>query len=166
MKFLNLEINQKNYIRILCLCVFLIILIVIINYLDLMLPKKITLDESTKVCSFEEEPLLVVHIDLLSPLELMPGDNKIEIAGYAYLTDDEVFTVDCNYALKNKGNGKIYLLKTWHEKNVNVPSAYPYAGIHTRFMTFGIEKGEYEICVLYRNNENDFFKSTGIEIKI
>ena len=166
MKFLELEINKENYIKILCLCIFLVILILIAYYMNLMIPKKFVLDESTKIASFEEEENLIVHIDILAPLELAPKDNKVEIAGYAYLKDDEVFTVDCSYVLKNKDSGEMYLLKTRHEKNVNVPEVYPYAGMHTRFMIYGIKNGNYEICVLYRNNKNDILKSTGINIEI
>lgn len=161
MNFLDLEINQKNYIKILIISILFVILVIGINFTILLFPKKYTVENTTKVASFEEEKDLVVHIDILAP-----QDKKIEIVGYAYLTDDEVFTVDCSYVLKNKSTGKMYLLKTIHEKNINVPEVYPYAGMHTRFLTLGIEKGNYDICVLYRNNENDILKSTGINVEI
>lgn len=161
MNFLDLEINQKNYIKILIISILFVILVIGINFAILLFPKEYTVENTTKVASFEEEKDLVVHIDILAP-----QGKKVEIVGYAYLTDDEVFTVDCSYVLKNKSTGKMYLLKTIHEKNVNVPEVYPYAGMHTRFLTLGIEKGNYDICVLYRNNENDVLKSTGINVEI
>lgn len=161
MNFLDLEINQKNYIKILALSVFIVALILVLYYITLLVPRKFTLEETTKVVDFNEQEELVVHIDILSP-----QGKKVEIAGYAYLTDDEVFTVDCSYVLRNKESGEMYLLKTRHEGNVNVPETYPYAGMHTRFLTLGIEKGNYDICVLYKNNENNIFKNTGINVEI
>lgn len=161
MNFLNLEINQKNYIKIIILSILIVTLILVLYYIELLVPKKIILESTTTVADFNEQEDLVVHIDILSS-----SSKKVEIAGYAYLTDDEVFTVDCSYVLRNKESGKMYLLKTRYEKNVNVPEVYPYAGMHTRFLTLGIEKGNYDICVLYKNNENNIFKNTGINVEI
>ena len=123
-----------------------------------MFPKEFILDSST---SLEPNEKLKAHIDIL-----VPQGNKIEIAGYAYLEDESIRTVNSSYVLRNLDTGKMYLLKTRWEKNINVPEVYPVAGMHTRFITSGIESGKYEICVLYRNNENDIFKSTGINIDI
>lgn len=160
MDFLNLEINQKNYIKILSISFLIVFVIVGIYYFALIIPKNYTIEKETKVATFEEEKDLIVHIDVLSPGKI------VEIAGYAYLTDDEVFTVDCSYILRNSNSGKMYLAKTIHEKNINVPEVYPYAGMHTQFVSFGMEKGNYEICVLYKNNENNFLKDTGIRVDI
>ena len=160
MGFLDLEINQKNYIKILSICLLMVLLVIGIYYAVLLFPQSYNVEKETKVVAFEEEKDLVVHIDALFP------GNKIEIEGYAYLTDDEVFTVDCSYVLRNSETGKMYIVKTIHEKNVNVPDVYPYAGMHTRFLTIGMEKGNYEICVLYKNNENNFLKDTGIRVEI
>ena len=161
MEFLDLEINQKNYIKILILSIIIVLVILGIYYMTLLFPKKFVLDEATKVVAFEEEKDLIVHIDSLSP-----PSSKIEIFGYAYRKDESVDTVDCSYVLRNSSSGKMYLLKTIHEKSVNVPEVYPYAGMHTRFMTIGIEKGNYEICVLYKNNENNVLKDTGIRVDL
>lgn len=161
MNFLDLEINQKNYIKILTLCICIVILILIWNFALLLIPKQFNLEESTKVVAFEEEKDLIVHIDILAP-----QGKKVEIVGYAYREDESVRTVNCSYVLRNASSGKMYLLKTRHEGNINVPEVYPYAGMHTRFMTIGMEKGNYEICVLYRNDNNDFLKDTGIRVDI
>ena len=161
MEILDLEINQKNYIKILILSIIIVLVILGIYYMTLLFPKKFVLDEATKVVAFEEEKDLIVHIDSLSP-----PSSKIEIFGYAYRQDESVDTVDCSYVLRNSASGKMYLLKTIHEKSVNVPEVYPYAGMHTRFMTIGIEKGNYEICVLYKNNENNVLKDTGIRVDL
>lgn len=160
MNFLDLEINQKNYIKLFAICIALVVLILGIYYAVLLIPKAYVPEKDTKVVAFEEEKDLVVHIDILAP------GRKIEIAGYAYLIDDQVFTVDCSYILRNSESGKMYLAKTIHEKNINVPEVYPYAGMHTRFMTLGMEKGNYEICVLYKNNESNILKDTGIRVDI
>ena len=158
MSFLDLEINQKNYIKILCACIILVIIIVEISFASLLFPKEFVLENTT---SIEPNEKLKVHIDILEP-----QGSKIEIAGYAYLEDESIRTVNSSYVLKNLDTGKMYLLKTRWEKNINVPEVYPVAGMHSRFITLGIENGKYEICVLYRNNENDIFKGTGINIDI
>ena len=78
MDILDVEINQKNYIKILSICLLLVILIIGIYYAVLLIPKSYTLEKETKVAAFEEEKDLVVHIDVLSPGRI------IEIAGYSY----------------------------------------------------------------------------------
>lgn len=161
MEFLDLEINQKNYIRILVLSIVIVFLILGIYYITLLFPKKYMTEEATKVVAFEEDKDLIVHIDSLSP-----QGKKVEIFGYAYRLDESVSTVDCSYVLRNASSGKMYLVKTIYEKSVNVPEVYPYAGMHTRFMTIGMEKGNYEICVLYKNDNNNVLKDTGIRVEI
>ena len=51
MEFLDLEINQKNYIRILVLSIVIVFLILGIYYITLLFPKKYTLKAIIEVLS-------------------------------------------------------------------------------------------------------------------
>lgn len=165
MNFLETEVNKKSYIKILCAFIILIVIILIIYYASLLIAKPLTLDEDAVIADIGEANMNV-HIDKLVHEQ---GDNKAEIFGWAYKEGEQITTIYCNYALKNQETGEMYILKTRHEENLNVPEEYSNSGIHTRFLTFGIKKGRYDIYVFYRNNNstlNKIFAKTGIHIDI
>lgn len=160
MKLLDVEVNQKNYIKILSVCIIAVVAILIFYYASLLTYKNYTLEEDTIIANINEEEMNV-HIDILEPQGIMG-----EIAGWAYKENEKIKTIDCNYVLKNSETGKLYKLRTRHEENINVPKEYSISGIHTRFITKGLAKGRYEIYVLYKNNNNNILANTGVHLDI
>lgn len=159
MNLLELEVNQKNYIKILCVCIILVIVIVALNYISLLSCKKFVLESDTVIADVGEEDMNV-HIDILAHEE-----NKVEIVGWAYKVDEEIRTINSIYILKNRGTGDLYSVRTRHEKNLNVPEVYSRAGLHSRFIT-NLDSGTYDIYVLYKNNDNNVLAKTGVHIDI
>lgn len=162
MSLLDLEMNQKNYIKILVFCIIVVCIILVLYYVSLLTYKTFTLEEGTVVANIGEQDMNV-HIDIL---EHQKGDLAIEIAGWAYKENEKIKNINSNYVLKNTENGQMYLLRTRYEENINVPEEYKISGLHARAIVLGMPEGRYEIYVLYKNNKNDVLANTGIHVDI
>ena len=101
MNFLDIEINEKLFIKILICLVAIVIVFLAITMSSLLVFKSYTLGPNTTVV--DEEGVINTHIDLFET-----DGKKIEIAGWAYKEGlKEMGTVNANYVLKNQETGKI-----------------------------------------------------------
>ena len=158
MNFLDIEITQNLYIKI-----FVVLLISIVIYLaftmsSLLIFKSYTLGANTSVNDDE----INTHIDILEK-----SGKKIEIAGWAYKEGDKITNVKSNYVLKNQETGKMYLMRTKMEENINLSDPnLKLAGIHAQCLLIGLPSGRYDICVLYQNAEEDILANTSIYVDL
>ena len=114
MNFLDIEINEKLFIKILICLVAIVIVFLAITMSSLLVFKSYTLGPNTTVV--DEEGVINTHIDLFET-----DGKKIEIAGWAYKEGlEEMGTVNANYVLKNQETGKMYLMRTQMEENINI----------------------------------------------
>lgn len=158
MDFLNLEIDEKAYIRI--LIAFFIILVVGLALLfsSLLVFNSYKLGPNTSVNDEE----INTHID-----KLEHDSKKLEIAGWAFKEGEAIGFVNCNYVIKNQETGKMYLMRTQMEENINiVEEEHKMAGIHAQCLLLGLPKGWYDIYVLYRNDKEDILANTLISVEI
>ena len=103
-----------------------------------------------------------MHIDVLETV-----GNKLEIAGWAYKEGDKITSVNSNYVIKHEETGKMYLMRTQMEENINLSDPdIKLAGIHARCLLIGIPKGRYDIFVLYQNGEENILADTLIHVDI
>lgn len=160
MKLLELEVNKKSYIAILTIFIVLVVIILGGYYFSLLTYKPFKLEAETKIADIGEENMSV-HIDSMDY-----QNGKGEIVGWAYKEGEKIKTINCSYVLKNIENEDMYILRTRHEKNLNVPEEYQVSGIHTRFIATKMPKGRYDVYVIYKNNNNNIFAKTGIYIDI
>lgn len=160
MKLLDLEVNQKNYIKILVFCIVIVLVILAIYYISLLTYKPFTLEEGTSIADINEQNMNV-HIDILER-----QGKKVEIAGWAYKENEKIKTINSNYVLKNQETGKMYILRTRYEENINVPEEYKISGLHSRFVLGNLSNGRYDIYVLYKNNDNNILAKTGVYLDV
>lgn len=160
MKLLELEVNQKSYIKILCACVILVVMILAIYYVSLLSYKPFELEDETTVADIGMENMSV-HIDSMDY-----QNGKGEIVGWAYKENEKIKTINCSYVLKNQETDQMYILRTRHEENLNVPEEYLVSGMHTRFIAKNMTNGRYDVYVLYKNNNNNILAKTGIYLDI
>lgn len=160
MKLLELEVNQKSYIKILCVCIIFVAIILALYYVSLLSYKPYTLENDTIIADIGEQNMSV-HIDSMDYIE-----GKGEIVGWAYKENEKIKTINCSYVLKNEETDQMYILRTRHEENLNVPEEYAISGIHTRFIGKGLPQGRYDVYVLYKNNQNNILAKSGIHIDI
>ena len=158
MDFLDLEITKKRYIKILIFLIIMVIIYLALTMSSLLIFKSYTLGANTSV----NDELINTHIDMLDA-----KGKKIEIAGWAYKEGDKITTVNSNYVLKHQESGKMYLMRTQMEENINLEDPdIKLAGIHAQCLLFGIPSGRYDICVLYQNAEEDILANTGIYVDL
>ena len=158
MDFLDIEINEKLFTKILIWSIIFIIIYLAFTMSSLLIFKSYTLGPNTSV----NDEGINTHIDILEH-----DSKKIEIAGWAYSEDEPIGIVNCNYVLKNQETGKMYLMRTQMEENINIKEEeHKMAGIHAQCLLFGIPKGTYEIYVLYQNDSKDILSSTLISVEL
>lgn len=158
MEFLNIEITEKLYIKILIISIALIIVYLGLTMSSLLIFKSYSLGPNTSV----NDEGINMHIDSLEA-----KGKKIEISGWAYKEGESITTVNSNYVLKHKESGKMYLMRTKMEENINLTDEdIKMAGLHAQCLLFGIPSGTYDICVLYQNGEEDILANTLISVDI
>ena len=170
MEFLNIEIDERKFIKILIISIVLVIAYLAFTMSSLLVFKSYKLGANTTVDSIDfkntiedvPEGEISAHIDLLEK-----DAKKIEIAGWMFIQGQELETYDCSYVLKNQETGKMYLMRTQMEENINlVEEEHKMAGLHAQCLLYGIPKGMYDIYVLYRNNNEDRLVSTLIPVQL
>lgn len=158
MKFLDIEINEKMFKKLITIAIIFIIVYMAFTMSSLLIFKSYALGSNTS--TNDEE--IRTHIDILEP-----SSKKIEIAGYAYKEGDEIQTVNSNFVIKHQESGKMYLMRSKMYENTNVEDEkYALGGLHAQCLTIGIPKGQYQIFVLYRNNNEDILADTLITFEL
>lgn len=170
MEFLNIEINQSRYIKILAVSIIVVIVYLALTMSSLLVCKSYTLGPNTTVISMDpdnnvenvKEGELSTHIDLIDPTP-----KTIEISGWAFIEGAELNSINSNYVLKNQETGKMYLMRTQMENNINlVEEKHKKAGLHARSLSIGIPKGMYDIYVQYQNDGEDILAFTLISFEL
>lgn len=158
MDFLDIEIDQKIVINILIVIFFIFIVHLAFTYSSMLIVKSYTLGPNTTVDSTD----INMHIDVLEH-----DNKKLEIAGWAYKEGKPIGIVSSNYVIKNRENGKMYLMRTQMEDNINITEEeHKKAGLHAQCLLFGIPRGTYDIYVLYQNDGIDVLADTLISVDL
>jgi len=153
----SITMTKSLYIKILVAAIILLVIYLAFVMSSFLFIKPYSLGADTSV----DDQKIITHIDVLEK-----DGKKIEIAGYAYEDGVPLETLKCNYVIKNQETGKMYLMRTQMEENINVPEEYSSAGLHAQCFLFGIPKGTYDIYVLYQNNDNNILTYTLISFDI
>lgn len=159
MDFLDVEINEAIFKKVIIASIILLIIYLAFTMSSLLVFKSYSLGPDTSVNGED----INTHIDLLES-----EGKKIEIAGWAYKEGEEVGKVNCNYVLKNQETGKMYLMRTKMEENINLldDEEHKMAGLHAQCLKFGVPKGWYDIYVLYQNDGEDILAFTLISVEL
>lgn len=170
MEFLNIEINQSRYIKILLVILVLVVVYLALTMSSLLVFSSYTLGANTTVISLKPENNVedVADGEFSAHIDMAEHDNKtIEISGWAFIQGQDLKTVKSSYVLKNQATEKMYLMRTQMEENINLTEeAHKKAGLHARCFLIGIPKGTYDIYVLYQNNDEDILAFTLISVDI
>ena len=158
MDFFDIEITESRFKKILIISIVVLIIYIALIMSSLLIFKSYKLGANTTVSNED----MNMHIDVLE----VKG-KKIEIAGWAYKEGEDLETVNSNYVLKNQETGKMYLMRSKMEENINIEDPkYKLAGLHAQCLLIGLPKGWYDIYVLYKNNNEDLLASTLISVEI
>lgn len=158
MEFLNIEIDEAMFKKLIISSFILIFVYMAFTMSSFLIFKSYTLGPNTSVNDEE----IRTHIDSLDVEK-----KKIEITGWAYKEGDRIGKINSSFVIKNQETGKMYLMRTKAYNNHNLNgTGYEEAGIHAQCLLIGLPKGKYQIFVLYRNNDQDILADTLIPFEI
>ncbi len=172
MGFLDTEINKSLYIKILIVSIVLVIVYLALTMSSLLICKSYTLGPNTEVLSIDpknsieevEDGEISAHIDLI---EHKKNGKTVEISGWAFREGSELDSINASYVLKHQETGKMFLMRTQMEENINlVEDKHKKAGLHARSLVLGMPKGAYDIYVLYHNDSEDILAFTLISFEL
>lgn len=109
MEFLNIEINEERFVKILIVSIVFIIAYLAFTMSSLLVFKSYTLGANTSVTAIKPENNVedVENGEISARIDLVRHDNKkIEISGWAFIEGQKLKTFNCSYVLKNQETGK------------------------------------------------------------
>ena len=158
MKFLDIEIDEKLFKKLIVVGIVFIIAYMAFTMSSLLIFKSYEIGSNTST----KDEQIRTHMDILEV-----SGKKLELAGWAYKEGEKIEKVNSSYIIKHLESGKMYRMRTQMEKNPNVKDiGYELAGIHAQCLLLGIPKGKYQILVLYRNNNEDILADTLINFEV
>lgn len=163
MNWLDIEIDEKVYKRILIIGILIIFAYVIVFAISFLVPRVYTLDSKTII---DEENCIKNGISKLNV-----GDKIIELEGWAYKEEQSIETYDCYFVLKGYNNDKMYILRTIKkevEPLMFVDNQYNCynSGLYSKSLIAGLEKGVYDLYILYKNNGENILTNTTLRFEI
>lgn len=100
------------------------------------------------------------------------NSNYINIRGWAFKSGSNLSTVECYAGLMKISTKEVYKVNTVKEAREDVTTQfndgynYDNSGFFANFSKKKLEKGEYEIILLYLSDNNNIFVPTGETISI
>ena len=157
----DIEINEKLFKKIMYVFIVLIVLFVLILLTQSAALKPYHMGVDTKVSEGE----------IVQGVVFEQGSRMLEISGYAYKKGQKIERFDSDFVLKNTETGKMYKMNTTMVKNhdlMSVDGMYDCsnAGMTAKAFISGLKEGIYEICIIYGNDGEDIFSSTGVMVEI
>lgn len=162
MKFLEIEIDEDLFKKLIIASLILIFLYVTFTLISYSMLKPYTLESETVVNSESiKNGVSLLH----------QGSKRLEIIGWAYKEGQSIETFESYFVLKNRESEKMHIMKTQMEivEELSVVDELydcSKSGMHAQSLMFGLKKGIYDICILYKNNSEDILVETGQSITI
>lgn len=161
--FLDIEINEKIYKRILVVGIILIISYLIITFFGFAFPGVYKLDSKTVL---DEENKVKTGIS-----EIYRGNLRLRLSGFAYKEGESIKSFNSYYVLKNIENGKMYKIKAEMKdipelNNIDENFDYSKGGLASECFVIGMKKGVYDLYILYKNNDENLLVNTGLQVNI
>lgn len=162
-EFLNIEIDEKIYKRILIVGIIIILGYLIITFSLFAFPVVYKMDSDTVL---DEQNQIKIGIS-----EITRGRLKLKLSGFAYKEGENIKNFNSYYILKNVENGKMYKIKTEMKEipelnNIDGNFQYSKGGLASESFVIGMKKGVYDLYILYKNNDENLLVSTGLQVNI
>lgn len=160
--WLNFEIDEKIYKRLLIFGIVVIVAYLAITYMSLSIPRIYHVDKDTVI---DTESVVKTGIN-----SMHRGKMRLKLSGWAYKEGQDVEIFNSSYVLKNKKSGQMYITKTSMTQipelqDVNESNCLN-CGLEAQSVILGLQDGIYEIHILYKNDNENLLVNTGIEVEI
>lgn len=162
MKILDIEIDEAFFKKLIIASLVLIFIYGALTIVSYAMLEPYTLETQTTVNDEEIKTGISV---------LNQGTKKLKIEGWAYKNGQSIEKFNSSFVLKNKETGKMYLIKTAMQtveelRSVDGSHDCSKAGMSAECIIAGLDKGIYDICVLYKNDNENIFAETAITLQI
>lgn len=160
--WLNFEINEKNFKRILILGIVFIICYLMITFLSFAIPKIYNMDKNTVI---DTEGTVKNGIN-----NLYRGSMRLELSGWAYKEGQDVKSFDNYFVLKNRETEKMYILRAGMKLMPELQNVDGYnclnCGMESQSIILGLKDGAYDLYILYKNDNENLLVDTGVEVDL
>lgn len=162
MKILDIEIDEALFKKLIIASLILIIIYGAFTVVSYAIMEPYTLETETTV----DDDEIKTGISVLNQ-----GTKKLKIEGWAYKTGQPIEKFNSSFVLKNRETGDMYLIKTAMKTVEELRMAdgsfdCSKAGMSAECIIAGLEKGIYDICILYKNDDENIFAETAITLQI
>lgn len=161
--WLDFEITEKVYKRILIIGIAIIICYLGIMLLSFAVPRVYNMDKNTVIV---QDGSVKNGIN-----SVYRGSLRLKLSGWAYKEGQDVKTFDSSYVLKNLETEQMYIIraeKTQVPQLQSVDGKYDClnCGLEAQSIVLGLKNGTYEIFILYQNDNENLLVDTGIQANI
>lgn len=160
--WLEIEINEKIYKRLLLFGIIFMVAYLIITFLSFAVPSIYHLDKNTIL---DTEGSVKNGIN-----KLYRGSLRLELSGWAYKQGQDVKTFNSCFILKNKETEKMYRIKAGMKRMPELQFVDHYnclqSGIEAQSIILGLKNGVYDLYILYKNDHENLLVDTGVEVDL
>lgn len=160
--WLNIEINEKIYKRILVSGIVIILIYLAITFVSFAIPSVYHMDKNTMV---DVDGKIKNGVN-----NLYRGSLRLEISAWAYKQGQGVGTFNNCFILKNQETGKMYKLrsamKIMPELQFVDGNNCLNCGMETQSIIWGLKDGVYDLYILYQNDNENILVDTQVDVDL
>ena len=160
--WLNIEINEKIFKRLLIIGIVVIIAYLLITFLSLSVPRIYNMDKNTVL---DTENTVKNGIN-----NLYRGSLRLELSGWAYKEGQDVQSFKSCFILKNKETEKMYLVKAGMKIMPELQFVDGHnclkCGMESQSIILGLKNGAYDLYILYQNDNENLLVDTGVQVDL
>lgn len=160
---LDIEIDEKIFKRLLIVGIVIIISYLGIMFLSFAIPRVYIMDKNTVE---DTEGVVENGINILHR-----GSMRLELSGWAYKKGQSVESFESYFILKSQENGRMYILNAQMEQVPElhfIDSKYNClnCGMHSQSIVLGLKNGDYDLYILYKNDNENLLVNTDVVVEI
>lgn len=160
---LDFEIDEKTFKKIFVIGLVGIVVYLAITFFSLAIPRVYQMDKNTVE---DAEGTVQTGINILHR-----GSMRLELSGWAYKQGQSIERFESYFILKSKENGRMYLLNTQMEQMpelqyINSKDYCLNCGLHAQSIVLGLKNGDYDLYILYKNDNENLLVNTNVVVEI
>lgn len=160
---LDIEIDEKIFKRLLVIGIVIIIAYLIVMFLSFAIPRVYIMDKNVVE---DTEGTVKTGINILHR-----GSMRLELFGWAYKEGQSIERFESYFILKSQENGRMYILNTQMQEVPElqyIDSKYKClnCGLHSQSIVMGLKNGDYDLYILYKNDNENLLVNTDVVVEI
>lgn len=160
---LEFEINERIFKKLFIIGLVGSFIYVAITFFSLAIPRVYQMDKNTVE---DVEGTVQNGINILHR-----GSMRLELSGWAYKQGQSIERFESYFILKSKENGRMYLLNSKMEQMPElqvIDGKYNClkCGLHAQSIVLGLKNGDYDLYILYKNDNENLLVNADVVVEI